>query len=892
MHTAFRIVVLLVGTYLAIPAWAIDSDIGETNEIRFLVQFNDDSGVNDLNYKATTLGSPAAIYEYVRNNHDFTLYHGARSGSINTFQGARGNDVDQAATLIAMLRALGFHARYAVGTVRMSSAQAMNWLGVKNADLAYGILRDQGIQGVVLSADKSTIDMEHAWVEVLVAYGEYRGSSASGATCSGASATCHWVSLDPSFKQRQSRTSGLDPYASLSFDYTAYYNALKNNDSTRRDKNPLEIYQNQVIDWLHTNAQGKTLDDIPDFLGIVPEEDGLLPASLPFVTVGNVRRYNSAADHDLQVPATEPKKWTKHVGVSVELIFNGVAYQSTEVPTTLPDAATQRLTLTSEIINGLPGVVIRLGGTIIANPIASNSQLGGYVPQFGDAFIIKVTLDGAPAPASGGKDQIVNASYNAIIGGYYLVASGGETSNWSQVHRAAKQLLDANTLYPIVFDSAEAGCLPGGINCTPYVDANGNGWDAADARLLDTQDAQDALTGGLLHVAATQYYAKLREQIARVDQLNKIISPISAFLGVVSSTYEVEYIDGTAFAVLPGGLLIDMKGIALAGSWRIDQASNYSSKQFELIGHMGSSLEHETWQQLTGYDAISTVRGIQMALANGASLVDVKKNASVDTVPAMLTSFGFGAAAPLPFAINLRNIYSSSMASWSHTTTDGTQSFVLLKQTPSGAADTRLARMNYHNDFVDGNLRCFYDKQNQLQALLVSNGPNAQLSAGSLCLSPYGTGTTVQQAINLNQTDFSTYRTDYIGAAFFDFLDQNKGFVPSQFAYRSTALGEDAQFSQTAKTIRDDLNFTADANNQPILRDFSKNWVQYLIPSKLAYQANYYRFSVDIRKGYETATGNLVDTSYEIVNGQGMAAGGGFVSLSKPLMAPVIEERK
>lgn len=892
MQPAFRLLVLIVSTFLVIPVWAADSDIGETNEIRFFPQFNDESGVNDLNLKATTLGSPAAIYEYVRNNHDFTLYHGARSGSINTFQGARGNDVDQAATLIAMLRALGFHARYAVGTVRMSSAQVMNWLGVKNADLAYGILRDQGIQGVVLSADKSTIDMEHVWVEVLVAYGEYRGGSASGATCSVASATCHWVSLDPSFKQRQARTSGLDPYASLSFDYTAYYNALKNNDSTRRDKNPLEIYQNQVLDWLHTNALGKTLDDIPDFLGIVPEEDGLLPASLPFITVGNVRRYNSAADHDVQVPTTEPKKWTKHVGISVELIFNGVAYQSAEVLTTLPDAATQRLTLTSEIVDGLPGVVIRLGGTVIANPIASTSQLGGYVPQFGDAFTIKATLDGAPAPASGGTDQLVSASYNAIIGGYYLVASGGETSNWSQVHRAAKQLLDANTLYPIVINTAEPGCLAGGMNCTPYVDANGNGWDASDARLLDSQDAQDVLTGGLLHVAATQYYAKLREHIARVDQLNKIISPISAFLGVVSSTYEVEYIDGTAFAVLPGGLLLDMKGIALAGSWRIDQASNYSSKQFELIGHMTSSLEHETWQQLTGYDAISTVRGIQMALANGASLVDAKKNASVDTVPAMFTSFGFGAAAPSPFAINLRNIYSSSMASWSHTTTDGTQGFVLLKQAPSSVADTRLARLTYHNDYVDSDLACFYNIQNQLQSLLTTYGPNAQLSAGSLCLSPYATGTTVQQAITLNQSDYATYRTEYIGAAFIDYLDQNKGFVPTQFAYRSSSVGEDAQFSTTASRIRDDLNITVDANNQPILRDFSKSWVQYLIPSKLAYQANYYRFSVDIRKRYETATGDLIDASYEIANGQGIAAGGGFVTPDKPMMATAAEERK
>ena len=58
-----------------------------------------------------------------------------------------------------------------------------------------------------------------------------------------------------------------------------------------------------------------------------------------------------------------------------------------------------------------------------------------------------------------------------------------------------------------------------------------------------------------------QYYAKFRDNIAALDDLNHVKTPISGFLGVVSTTYEVEYINGTAFSVLPGGLLIDMKGI-------------------------------------------------------------------------------------------------------------------------------------------------------------------------------------------------------------------------------------------------------------------------------------------------------------------------------------------
>lgn len=90
---------------------------------------------------------------------------------------------------------------------------------------------------------------------------------------------------------------------------------------------------------------------------------------------------------------------------------------------------------------------------------------------------------------------------------------------------------------------------------TPYVDANGNGWDASDVKLLESKPALDALTGGLLYVGAMQYYAKLREQFERSDRLMKTKTPVIGFLGVVSSVYEAEYVDGTAFSILPGGLV-------------------------------------------------------------------------------------------------------------------------------------------------------------------------------------------------------------------------------------------------------------------------------------------------------------------------------------------------
>jgi len=853
----------------AVVACADDGDTDETSEIVYNTTI-----APDLNAKAVELASPVKIYEYLLNNAEYALYHGSRSSSVNSFLALRGNDVDLASTLIAMYRSRGYHARYAVGTVRLPVDRAMNWLGVKNADLAASIMKDQGIQNVTLSADKNTIDFEHTWVEAYVPYGKYRGSGsdASVTSCT-ASSNCRWVALDPSFKQKQYNDQGIDPYSTLQFDYTSYYNAIKNSDASRMNKSPLEIYEEQILAWLQTNHPGKTLEDVAYAGDIVVQDNLILPASLPFTVTGTPRRYNSIAAHDAAVPATEPKKWAKNLTITVYPpgnIIGSVGIQSIQ----LSDLTTKRLTLTTEL-NGdaVPELVVRLDGNEIARPFTNLTQ-AGYTPAIGNPFSFSISMDGVPAAASGGTDQTISATYSAIVGGYYLLATGGETSNWSQVHRAAQQLLTANQQYKIVFNSSESGCdISTGINCTPYVDANGNGWDSSDTKLLDNKTVLDDLTGGLLYVAAMQYYAKLRDSMARIDAINHVKTPISGYLGVVSSTHEIEYIDGTAFSVLPGGLLIDMKGINVSGAWRIDQPAQYSNSNFELVGHTVSSLEHEIWQELTGYDAISTVRGIQMALANDATLLDLKKNTTTDTVQTMYSAMGYSSSPPSGFTLDRRSIYSTLMDSWAYATTDGSQSFVMIEKQPSGASDSRRNRFYYYNDYFDGNLGCFYSIQNQLQTLQNSYGGSYPLNAGKLCISSFPVRTTVAQAIALNQSDYATYRTSYVGAAAFDYMDENKGFNSSSFVYRGVnGLSDSAQPSTSVTAWRDIL----------YLRDLTKGWNEIIMPSRLSTGSNF-RFSVDIWKTFDT-NNNVTSALFEIQNMAGISAGGGYVPANGVLL--------
>ena len=159
-----------------------------------------------LRDKAAQLGTAVAIYEYVHNTLEHSLYHGSRSGSVNTFLGQRGSDVDIATALITMLRSQNIPARYAVGTVRIPAAQLTNWLGIPQLDTAVEVLKSQGIQGVTLAADRTTVDFEHAWAEAFVPFDQYRGintvSPAVDCSQSANAARCTWVALDAASSKR------------------------------------------------------------------------------------------------------------------------------------------------------------------------------------------------------------------------------------------------------------------------------------------------------------------------------------------------------------------------------------------------------------------------------------------------------------------------------------------------------------------------------------------------------------------------------------------------------------------------------------------------------------------------------------------------------------------
>lgn len=856
-------------TLSLLPMLSLADPLAETREVIF-------SGDGfEIAEKALELQSPAAMYEYVRNTHEYALYHGSRQNSINTFLGQRGSDVDIASVLIAMYRSQKIPARYAKGTVRMTEADVMNWLGVKDISLAKAIMRDQGIQGVspYLTNNGQFVDFEHAWVQVQVPYDDYRGAYTNGVNCSTTPNRCVWIDVDPSFKLRQYHNQNIDVYNVVNFNYDSYYNAILNDDPDYRDKNPLEIYEEQILNYLETNFPGKTLEDVADPGTIILVDDGILPASLPYEVIGSVGTYDSVDDHD----TPNAPDWAKYLDgtfhIEAHVVGGGTITLSPGMggPHALADLSTKRLTVTyspSSVNGNEDRVEVRLDGNLVATPFKNSGPI--QFPLL-TPFSLDLTIDGSPG-IDGSSDNVVQASYNNfVVGGYYLIGTGGDTSNWSQVHRAADALLEANEQYSIETD--DLGTF--GPVGTPYVDTNQNGSiDSGEPPLLESPNALDALTGGLLEVAMRQYFTQFVEQTRRLDQLNHVLSPIEGFVGIVSSTYDVEYLDDTAFSVMPDGLLIDMKGVTFNGNWVDDQPATFASAHSELVGHLSSSLEHEIWQQLTGYDAVSTVRGIQMALANGASLQRPENDGVSDNMASQFPGFRFDDS-PTGFTFTPFDVFGTQPATWTHAT-NGAEMEVLKRNvtTSDTSLQRKLAPYQYNTaGGFYGWVACTDNYEEQVKAL--SSGFNGTVNY--FCDGAQFSGTRAS-ILSQSQTYFqNTVVPNYIGQNLFDFFDQAKGFDRLEHVYRPLPLATDEHDAVRIQDIRDDVAL----GNELLIDGQNGRW-EYVIPSRKTEGAKF-RFTVFLEKVFSQVTGALARQNY-IISNDIFLAGGGWVDGTKTLV--------
>lgn len=93
--------------------------------------------------KTEELGTPKAVYEFVKNSINYEFYYGSKKGAVGTFEEMSGNDMDQASLLISMLSYLGYNVEYELVNIRITYDQAIKWTSTNNIQSALNLLGSQ-----------------------------------------------------------------------------------------------------------------------------------------------------------------------------------------------------------------------------------------------------------------------------------------------------------------------------------------------------------------------------------------------------------------------------------------------------------------------------------------------------------------------------------------------------------------------------------------------------------------------------------------------------------------------------------------------------------------------------------------------------------------------------
>ena len=221
------------------------------------------------------------IYEYVYTNIDYSPTYGLKKGALGTLLDGHGNDFDQSALLVSLLRASGYTANYTYGQIRLSAAQVAAFYGVDATTSCpiQNVLTEGGIPFTPpagsCGSHFSHIDISHTWVTVT-------GGSLGSTT----------YVLDPSYKQYASE-AGISLPAAMGYNQATFLSSAETgstispglsvqNLNTANIASSLTTYANNLVAYIRAYGPTATTRDLIGGNYIQPlAQPYSLPTSLP-----------------------------------------------------------------------------------------------------------------------------------------------------------------------------------------------------------------------------------------------------------------------------------------------------------------------------------------------------------------------------------------------------------------------------------------------------------------------------------------------------------------------------------------------------------------------------------------------------------------------------------
>jgi hypothetical protein len=264
----------------------IPQDIIETDAIQIIEEI-------ETLARVTLHNDPKEIYEYIKNTIAYEPYYGIKKGSVETLHQAKGNDLDIASLLMALLRACDppVPCRYVYQTIELTKDQVKSWTGLEDDASLVRYFQEGGIP---VEEVNGKIQMDHVWVRMYLGFDPYRGKVKKTLTIDAAGEM--WVDVDGSYKEHDT-----SPYRNIpaltSINPSVFLSELKQGAIVNTgDHSVTGISATGLVDKLtlygagiqqYAAANGLDINTMYRSMGIHADNYETLPASLPYSRVDN-----------------------------------------------------------------------------------------------------------------------------------------------------------------------------------------------------------------------------------------------------------------------------------------------------------------------------------------------------------------------------------------------------------------------------------------------------------------------------------------------------------------------------------------------------------------------------------------------------------------------------
>lgn len=531
-----------------------------------LLALKGDTNINeDVMDLADELGTPLEVYYYLKNTIHYEYYYGSRKGANGTYGAYAGNDYDQASLLIGMLRYLGYEAEYVRGNILLEEEQALALTGADTFAHAADVLASAGVPVTKYTRNGEVIEirMEHVWVRALLPYTDYRGAgNATGEEL--------WIDLDTGIKAYESVDNIYD--IAEKTDLPTGLSEAVGNGNEASIESILGDYADAVA--------AMNLDEVYARKRNIKQENlSYLPASLQYKVEEELDVFPEISNTYKDSIRFEVSGETLGTYTASELAGRNILL--TFIPASTADA---ELLNSYDTIFDVPASYVYLRPALmIDGEVVAEAE--DVETPLGNAYDFTITLNRAGNVA----DKVKTVKNSVTVGSMYAVTIDNQMITGDELRQIYSEV------------SALAGSVTEqNVYSTDYL-------------------GQYLSLAGKLYFAELDLYNIVSGEIYGVSSTRKLSEGITGY--EVQRTTRYGIITGLA----AGSMYIDVDAddhavISLTGDERATKAYMMAS------GNISSLYESIVWEQLTGYESVSTISILRKAKEQGIELLQISKD--------------------------------------------------------------------------------------------------------------------------------------------------------------------------------------------------------------------------------------------------------------------------